>query len=187
MWEAKVDFNARTLLRYYTDLFNEPAFLLERYTTDEIERGLGMQGIRGWANWTLGCILMHADNTVDEAEACIRSLHQLFAKLFARSSQLDEVAYMWWDIGYGSCGSPQPPKREVAEKDHGRLRQASFETMVQVLQIKSATCQRAAIHGLGHSSHPDKEKVLQQYLEDHPNLSDGDRGYVLSAIAGKIL
>ncbi len=184
--EAKVDFDARGLLRYYTQLFREPAFLRDRYTPAEIERGLGMAGIRGWGNWTLGCVLSNADNTQDEAEACIRAMYDLFAKLFAQGS-LGDVSYMWWDVGYGACRSPFPARREIDEADHVRLDQATFETMVRVLQLESTVCQSAAIHGLGHSFHPDKEKVLRQFLSDHPDLSDGDRDFVMRAIAGKIL
>jgi hypothetical protein len=185
-YEASVDFDPRTLLSYYTRLFTDPAFLLEHWTSGEIEQGLGMDGLRGWVDWSLGCVLVHADNTIDEAEICIRSIYHLFDKLFAQGG-LWNVAYMWWDIGYGKCDSSDMPKREVVEQDRGRLYQASFETMTKVLRIKSRACQSAAIHGLGHSSHPEKENVLRQYLADHPNLSDGDRAYVMSAIAGKVL
>jgi TPR repeat protein len=184
--EAEILFDARTLLRYYTQLFREPAFLLDRYSKAEIERGLDVDGIRGFANWTVGCVMQSAENTVDEAETCIRAMYELFAKLFARVS-FDTVEYMWWDVGYGACGRNSFPKREIQESDRQRLSQATFETMTRVLQLEARNCQSAAIHGLGHSSHPDKEQALLQFLHDNPDKSDRDRSYVMAAIEGKIL
>jgi hypothetical protein len=94
---------------------------------------------------------------------------------------------MWWDIGYGDCSSywrtdSSFKKREYPEDVRNRLKQANFETMIRVLQLESLRCQKAAIHGLGHSSHPDKEKALRQYLADNPNLPEWLRLYTLTAI-----
>jgi hypothetical protein len=94
---------------------------------------------------------------------------------------------MWWDVGYGACGGNPLPKREGLDSDRQRLYQAEFETMVRVLQLEARNCQSAAIHGLGHSSHPDKEQAFLQFLNDNPDLSDRDRSYVMAAIQGNIL
>lgn len=184
---ARVDFDARRLLTYYTRLFRNPEFLMNLYSSDELELGLGMETIRGFVNWSVYCVMMHPDNTVDEAEACIRSVYDLFAKLFSRSVAPD-AAYMWWDIGYGACSHSQPsPRKTLTEAERKRLFQADFETMVRVLGHESLTCQGAALHGLGHSLHPDKENGLLKFLADHPDLSDGARFRIMEAIKGDVL
>ncbi|HEX2906814.1 MAG TPA: hypothetical protein VHO69_08140 [Phototrophicaceae bacterium] len=190
-WEdcAVVFFNPSQLLQYYTQLFREPEFLLERYNRDEINCGLEV--IREFNNWTVGCVLDSSETTVAEAEACIRATYDLFAKLLSKTPY-DSVGYMWWDAGYGRCGGKWRggtliKERTMTDEDHKRLYQVYFETMVSVLQLPSRPCQTAAIHGLGHSKHPDKERVLRQYLADHPDLSDRSRSYVMEAIKGEIL
>lgn len=186
---TEVIFNSSQLSRFYTQLFQNPAFLIDRYSYDQIEQGLGMQGIRGWANWTIGCAMRNQNTSVDEEEACIRSMYGLFVHLFAKAG-FTEIGFMWWDIGYGACSDrhtdPKPVMRILTEEDRQKLIAANFETMVRVLNLKSRACQKAAIHGLGHSSHPDKEKVLRQYLDDNPDLLDWLRSYVMAAIGGRV-
>lgn len=182
--QAEVIFHSGQLVRFYTKLFENPAFLPDRYSVDQIIQGFGMQGIRGWATWTIGCAMRSADTTPDEEEACIRSMYGLFEHLFSRA-EFDEIGFMWWDIGYGACGDRAPRIiRKDDEETRKRLYQATFDTMVRVLHLKSKDCQRAAIHGLGHRRHPDTEKVLRQYLEDNPNLPEYLKEYALGAIVG---
>lgn len=183
--QAKVIFKSSQLVHFYTQLFTDPAFLHKRYSEDQIKQALGYNGIRGSKSWTIGCAMFSEDVTTDETEACIRSTYGLFGGLFNHAGYT-EIGFMWWDIGYGGCERPRkydPNYKPPSKEDLQRLNQAEFETIVRVLNSKSSyEAQHAAIHGLGHRSHPDKIKTLEQYLEDHPNIPAWLREYALYAI-----
>lgn len=184
---AKVMFHANEIVRFYTELFQNPGFLQERYSDEQIIQGFDMNGMRGSAHWTIGCVMWHESTTVEEAEACIHAMYDLFVHLFSKAVFI-EVGFMWWDIGYGACGhsSLKNMLREATEEEKHRLRQATFDTQVRVLKLKGYENQKAAIHGLGHSSHPDKEKVLRNYLDENPDLPAWLRDYAIGAIEGTL-
>lgn len=183
---AEVSFDPVHLLHFYTELFQAPAVLLERYTIDQIIQGLEMGGIRGWQDWTIGCVMWHPDTTADDVIACRRAMVGLFKHLFNKPGLLD-VGFMWWDIGYGVCSDRT--KVEISkydDEDRKRVIQSSFLTMTEVLHMKSYYAQKAAIHGLGHFGSDESKAVLRQYLDDNPDLPASLREYALDAIEGRI-
>ena len=183
--QAEILFDPQKLLRYYIKLFNEPSFLTNRFSEEQIEQALGMQCIRGWADWTLGCAMAHPNSTVDDMEACILAMYNLFDKLFA-GSNLSDTGFMWWDIGYGACSDSGLASANVKEKltdaDRQRLRNAKHQTQVRLLNHKSYSCQEAAIHGLQHSGHPERENALRKYIADNPDLPARLKEFALHAI-----
>lgn len=192
-WErqARVTFSPPEVVRLYTEMFQNAHLIAERYSADQIEQGIGMSGIRGWANWTIGCVLTDASTLLDDAVACIHAMYELFEQLFSKAD-FENIGYMWWDIGYGACshGSREDlavNKREWTEEVRYQLSQATFETMVRVLSHPHMRCQEAAIHGLGHSHHPEKKQVLERYLENNPNIPLRLREYTLAAMRGEIM
>ncbi len=187
-WEkhAEVFFNPSELVHMYTEMFKNAGLIAERYNIDQIEQGFGMLGIRGWANWTIGCVLTDVSSAMEDAEDCIHAMYELFAQLFLKPYYTD-IGYMWWDIGYGVCENPTAKRPERTKEDKQRLFQASFDTIVKVLKMPQLSCQEAAIHGLGHSRHPDKERVLQEYLRDNPDLPCRLSDYALAAIRGEVM
>lgn len=186
---AEVTFDAQKLLHFYIELFHNSLSLQKRYSINQIVQGFGSKGIRGWNDWTVGCVMAHPDTVVDDVVTCIQSMGRLFEDLFRRTDFLS-TGFMWWDIGYGSCGydgiGRQKP-REYSEEDIKRINQKNFLVMVEVLNMDSLHCQKAAIHGLGHSKHYEKELVLLEYLDTNPDLPASLREYALDAIKGRIM
>lgn len=185
---AEVIFDPTQLLHFYTELFQAPSILAERYTTDQIIQGMDMTGIRGWQDWTIGCVMWHPDTTADDVVACRRAMVGLFKHLFNLPG-LSDVGFMWWDIGYGVCSHTTVKTNEPKynAKDRKRVIQSSLLTMTDVLNMKSYDAQRAAIHGLGHFGSDESKAVLKQYLDDNPDLSESLREYALDAIKGRIM
>ena len=64
------------------------------------------------------------------------------------------------------------------------MQDAIFEALVQILRLDSLTCQRAALHGLGHLRHRETEKAVQDFLDRNPNLSEDDRTYAHACAKG---
>lgn len=188
---AEAHFDPTQLLHFYTELFQDPSFLLERYTSDQIIQGLdmGKGGIRGRYDWTIGCAMSHPDTTADDIIACCRAMVGLFKHLFFRGAGLYDIGFMWWDIGYGGCGHETIRDRKSKYSDEDRIRviHSSLLTMIDVLNMNSYYAQRAAIHGLGHFGSDESKAVLQQYLDDNPDLPASLREYALSAIKGEIM
>jgi hypothetical protein len=189
-YSAEVIFDARQIIQHYIALFNEPTFLLEHYTRDEIERAFWT--MRDGRDWSVACSIQNAENSLDDAEACIRSMYNLYSGLFTQIS-FDTIDYMWWEDGLyaamcsNSSHGQRIEKRQMEKLDYKRLGEATFDTLTRILQLQSGNCRAAAIHGLNHFSHPDKERVLLRFIEDNPELSDRDRSFVMAAIRGELL
>jgi hypothetical protein len=104
----------------------------------------------------------------------------LYRDLFA-IDPLDTSSHMFWDgIAY-DYGLTRDPKSNVEDR---RVQHAMFEALVQILQLDSLTCQRAALHGLGHLRHRETEKAVEDFLDRNPNLSEQDRAYARACASG---
>ena len=183
--QAKVIFSPPEILKLYTEMFQSANLIAERYSPTHIKQGLNP--IRG--NWTLGCVLSDENSSVEDGEACIRAMYDLFVHLFQRADFVT-TGYMWWDIGYGGCDDNlrlklKAQKHKRSPEKRQRLLQATFETQVRVLQMKNLDCQEAALHGLQHYDHPDTQEALRQYLRDNPDLPSSHREYALGIIKDK--
>ena len=51
----------------------------------------------------------------------------------------------------------------------------------------SPTCQRAALHGLGHLHHPQTPQLIQRYLDERPSLTNDWKQYALAAAEFKVM
>ncbi len=174
-------------LDYLTQLFENVSSVLTPYTDAQVNNGLWF--ISGSA---LGIIEVLFDSRMEWArrERCIRAMYRLYADVFDKRcsphlSHLDEpdanplnsICYMWWDLlpilWY------EPPFYPVG-----------FEVMQDTLQLDSIACQEAALHGLGHLAFYRKDEVaavIDQFLEQHPNMRPELRSYTLAARSGCIL
>lgn len=182
-YTAAIDLDPAELAHHYIRLFHNPEFLLERYHPSELEQGFWQMH---YHKWSIGGVIFGRDVAIEQSEACIRAMYSLFAKLFAQNP-LDTSSYMWWDSDFTKLYCPYDvPQREYDESEIQRLRQVMFETLTAILQLDSLDCKAAALHGLGHLPHPDKEKVIKAFLVDHPELADWHE-YAIAAIEGDIL
>lgn len=169
-WAVRID--PKTLILYSTQLFDNPSFLMSRYTADQLEEGfwflLGPENRLADLLW---------DQSIDllAREQCVLAMPIVFERLFAKDP-LDQACYMWWDL------------LRNFEADHDeRIQEAMLEALRRILKIDSGACQMSALHGLGHLRHPDKLGVISDFLHSNPGIDEKLRSYALSALKGEVL
>lgn len=176
-WHIKVEFNAENIGEYYVQLFRQPEFLLGRFTKLQLEEGFwAIQGpnLDCSAYW----IIENSDLPFPVREECIRSMADLFSRLFA-SEPFETSVQMWWDsLCYDwSCGLR---KRERGGEDL-ELQDMFFHTLAEVLAIDSRICQSSALHGLNHLRHPRTKELVERFIDERPSLTPEQKAYALAA------
>ncbi|KAB2857356.1 MAG: hypothetical protein F9K46_13050 [Anaerolineae bacterium] len=174
-------------LDYLTRLFENASSVLTPYSDAQVNNGLWFIG-----GSALGIVEVLFDEGLawGRREQCIRAMYGLYADIFAKRcsphlSHLDEpganplnsICYMWWDLlpilWYEAPFYP-----------------VGFEVMRDTLQLDSIACQEGALHGLGHLAFYREDEVaavIDQFLEQHPNIRPELRTYALAARSGCIL
>jgi hypothetical protein len=176
-WHTEVAYTPDLICSYYMRLFQQPQFLLERFSKLQLEEGF-------WAIQVdnLDCsasrIIWHPELSFAVREECVRAMADLFRNLFA-TEPLDSSVQMWWDsLCYDwHCGNK---KRERGGEDE-RMQDVIFQTVTTILSIDSDICQKAALHGLGHLHHPQTETLIARYIAEHPTLTEEQVEYALAA------
>ncbi|HEX6770542.1 MAG TPA: hypothetical protein VF126_00855 [Acidobacteriaceae bacterium] len=182
-WHFDITFDARRVCGYYVNLFDAPRFLLESYSKAQLEQGFwAIQGSN------LDCSAFHIiwdrDLPFPIREQCVKSMVILFKGLFAIEPLVDAVS-MWWDsLCYDwHCGNR---KRSRGGEDRA-MQDVMFETLVDILELESPTCQGAALHGLSHLHHPDTGDAIRLYLARNPHLSGDWKSTALAAAEFKLM
>lgn len=165
-WRAKVKYNPHEVARFYIRLFSEPEFLLARYTPTQLEQAF-------WAipSVNIDCSVTHIiwDQRVpfELRESCVRSMRDLYARLFS-VAPLETASNMWWDaLAYDwHCGI----RARSNGGDDSRMQDVMFDTLLAILQLPQSCCQEDALHGLGHLRHPDTETAIQRFLSASPDI-----------------
>jgi hypothetical protein len=181
-WHMEVQFDARKIAAYYVQMFKEPEFLLTRYTKEQLEEGFwAIEGAN--LDCSVNRIIDDSELRLSIREECIRSMTNLFKRLFAREA-LDTSVFMWWDeLCYDwHCGNRN---RERGGEDL-ELQDVFFQTIAEVLAIDSWICQKAALHGLGHLHHPQTKELIDRFLEEHPSLTQEQKAYAVAAANFKV-
>jgi hypothetical protein len=195
-WEffATVQHEPATLVQFYTRLFEDPTVLTDQFRRDQLEQGFWvLMGSHHGAIWTVAALVWNSDVPLKERETCIRSMFDLFAKLFADDA-LGEASFKWWDAlarpyhrEARSSFYGDKPNTSLSEGDWLRTRDVMFETLAQILRLSALNCQAAALNGLRHLNHPDTEHIIRDYLNtltsDDPRL----RQYAEAALNGNVL
>jgi hypothetical protein len=176
-------FDPQPLCDYYTRLFRNPCFLLERFTKIQLEEGFWAIQV-GFYECSVMDLIWIPDLPFAAREECVRSMLDLFSKLFA-VEPLDASAQMWWDslCFDWDCGNRN---RERGGEDL-LMQDVMFQTLSSILDLSSAFCQGAALHGLGHLHHPETEQLVGRYLERHPLLTKERREYALAVARFEVL
>ena len=179
----EVDFDPLKVSEYYLRLFREPEFLREAYTVPQLEEGFW--AIQSCAvEWSVQRLLENLDLPFSVKEACVRSMFDLFAKLFA-FEPLDSAVVMWWDslcfdLGHSNRGGENSGEGLL-------LSDVMFDTLSRILLLPFRHCQRAALHGLGHLHHPETPKLIEDFIANHPALSEEEKNYALAAAKFEVL
>jgi hypothetical protein len=182
-WHVKVTFDPARIANFYVRLFNDPEFLLQRFTPAQLEEGF-------WAiqSSTLDCsvyYLIWIEELPFTLRAdCVRSMYHLFEKLF-RKQQLFTADGMWWDsLTYDwHCGNRS---RSNGGEDL-QMQDVIFGTLARLLQSDSVVCQSAALHGLGHLHHPETTVLIKDFVDRNSKMSDELRNYALAASKFNVL
>jgi hypothetical protein len=159
------------LVQYSTQLFQNTAFLFERYSLEQLEQGFRFIPIVG----ELVDAVWNMDVPLSARQRCIRSMVNLFQSVFMKDS-LGDVAFMWWD---SFRFFEDEPEREMVEAIWGALS--------QIIRMESSVCWGSALHGLGHLSHPGKVALINDFLQTHPDVHSDTKNYALAALEGSVL
>jgi len=176
-WMAEVEFDPLLVAGHYIRLFTSPEFLVGRFSGEQLE-----QGFRAIQSCNLECSVDELiwDHRVprDIRESCVRSMEELFGRLFAVCG-LEESVDMWWDslaYDWHCCF------RNRCSGGEDRLMQdVMFETLGKILTQPFVKCQRSALHGLGHLHHPGTAQLIRDYLARNPEIGAELRDYALAA------
>ena len=182
-WHVETTFDPAVICAYYMRLFQEPEFLSTRFSKAQLETGFwAIQGPN--LNCSAYRIIQETELPFSLREKCIRSMFNLFIRLFFTES-LDTSVSMWWDsMCYDwHCGNR---KRERGGDDE-RMQDTFFETLSKLLSSASENCQGAALHGLGHLHHPHTPKLVERYIEEHPALTKEWKAYALLAAKFQVM
>lgn len=182
-----IDFYEERNVTLFIKLFNASGALPSKFPLEKLEQGMcAMQGPNLVGN--VYHLIWNSDLAIEMKERLIGSLYDLYANLYQHTS-LDLSGSMWWDsLAYRfHVDFDMGEYRDSYPADKIRIQDVMFETLKRILTIPSKACQGAALHGLGHLRHPATERVIQDYLEKHPDLNDEDRKYVMACITGEIM
>lgn len=182
-WNTEVTFDPQTVCAYYVHLFKQPDFLAERFSKPQLEEAF-------WAipgrnlSCSAGNLIWNADLPFANRAECIRSMSNLFARLFA-AEPLETSVSMWWDaLCYDwHC---ENRRRERGGEDL-LMQDVMFETLTSILDHDSPICQGAALHGLGHLHHPETPQLIQNYLAKHRSLTKEWKEYALAAARFQVM
>ncbi|MFZ3214574.1 MAG: hypothetical protein WA192_00770 [Candidatus Acidiferrales bacterium] len=182
-FSLEVIYDPRTICVYYVRLFRQPAFLLNQFSTAQLNQGLW--AIHGGAlDCAVSCVVSDTDLPFAVREECVRSMADLFRLLFA-GGLLQESSGMWWDsLCYDwHCGTRN---RERGGEDL-RMQDVMFETLTKILRFDCEFCQFGALHGLGHLHHPRTWTLVHTFIAEHPALSAERKQYALKGAAFQVL
>lgn len=176
-WHLELKFDVEKICAYYVRLFQQPEFLLTRFTKPQLEEGFwAIQGPN--LDCSVYRLILESNLLFPLREDCIRSMFDLFERLFSKEP-LDTSVQMWWDsLCYDwHCGIR---RRERGGEDM-ELQDVFFQTLARILAIDSEVCQKAALHGLGHLHHPQTREVIDKFIAEHPSLTPEQGEYALAA------
>lgn len=187
MWEFDpVNFDPIRTVRFYIQLFNDPAFLFQRFSREQLENGFWQVqscNLEIAAGHLLGTGSIPLDLRLD----FIRAMYNLY-KYFFSIDPLENSCFMWWDGVTSDTGvSSKYGIKDRIKEDYTAIRDTMFETLGNILELDSPCCRSAALHGLGHLGHPDTETLIHKYLDAHPELDRGTRAYALASITGDMM
>ncbi len=199
--------NRAIALNHLDRLFSEPAFLIERFTPNQI--GTGLAFLVNGALSQYGFVFLDYRLSIDQRTRCLRNIATVYESVFTkicsnmkqhgRSSSppelkiVDGICFMFWDVFglYGRTRSDRRDEPNIKENwnDNCQIEAACLDAMERTLAIDHLSCQEAALHGLGHWQmyYPDRVvPIIDRYLASDitkPELAQ----YAQNARRGEIL
>jgi len=169
-------FDPKQYLLYATQLFKQPAFLLKKYSIEQIEQGFWLL-LSGPSGFNLGELVWNKKLPWRVRQACVLSMGDLFQNLFTKTPDLI-ICFMWWD---------ELRDWDFRKNRDPKIRDIVFQTLSLILAIPSEPCQMSALHGLGHLKHSETKTLITDYLKQNPRLKNEIKKYAHLARKGKVL
>lgn len=185
--------NPALTLSFLTRLFEEPGFLIERFTAGQIDQGLYYLVDNSCSEHMFA--LRDSELPWEVRCKCIAAMASLYEKLLAplNGNSLGHTAtrhdpdhpnfacHMWWDVIplYGGLDHP----------DRGGINQAVLEVFEKTLKLKSEACLESVLHGLGHWHLYLPEKtgpIVRRFLAERKDISPTLRRYAEDAATGMV-
>ena len=178
---------------FLTELFEHAGERLAPYTNAQLNQGFWYLLGSGASGLTRAT----HDPTIPVAAwvRCVRALITLFAQVFAPrcsphlghrdepdTDPLNLACYMWWDL----LPLPALPDGSGRAALHG----ACLDVLAATLDVDSAPCRESALHGLGHWTSHNPERVadiIDRFLAAYPGLRPELLAYARAARGGCVL
>jgi hypothetical protein len=158
-------------LSLMAELFRGARVLLPRFSPAQIDQGLWFM-FSGGSEW-FTALLADRDLPWAARRAVIRAIYELYDGLLTHI-EVDQSGYMLWDLLLGKF-----------DDDYTEIADTCFETLVRILNLPQAECQRAALHGLGHLEHVQTARVVSEYLRDQAPSDPELREYAGEVLRGE--
>lgn len=168
---------------HLTRLCREAAQLPASYTPAQLEQGFWFLFSAAGENLVQAPLFDPAVPWPDRATA-LASLADLYEGLFSWEP-CGDAAYMLFDgLVCGRYGYPHS-EHNLGGEDV-RTRAHLFGVLQRILALPSATCQRGALHGLGHLLHPGTDVVIDRFLASGRVADEEIVAYAAAARTGDV-
>jgi hypothetical protein len=192
--DVSFEIDERHQLGLLAELFGNARVQLAGYSASKVVQGLRcMMGGVHYESFT--GLVWSAALPLDRRRAVIQSVFELYDQLLAAYPYEsidfrhpdDDRPFSGIDYGVPHLLLSEPWFRDRSEADQTSIRAAFFELFTRLLEHPAPVAQYAALHGLGHLEHPDREATIDRYLADNPWMDPDQRDYALAARRGDVL
>lgn len=170
------------LLGHLTRLCAELSTATDRYSASQINQGIWF--LLG-ACIDVPALLIDPAIPLDCRERCIAAMPGVFSGYVASypaDLPIENGFFMWFDL-VASAVTDMP---EGTEKEH--LADAVLRAIEKVLAIDDVRCQAAALHGVGHLSHPRRRAVVEKWVSRHrADLDEAGAAWVRQCRDGTVM
>lgn len=183
-FDLVIHYSAAHNARCLVELFRNARGLPSKYDRAKLEQGCWAMFGAGF-DGNLNDLIWECEIPLETKEDLISSMFFLYRDLFALDP-LGEACEMWWD-GLAYDINPMNFVDPANNAAHKKIQNAMFETLAKILKLDSVDCQWAALHGLNHVLHPETNRVVKDFVESNPDLSDEDVEYAILCANGQAM
>ena len=181
-----------SLAEHMARLFEQPAFLAERFSSEQIDQGFWFLPHGEWDHYKYA---LRDEIPLETQLRWVRAIPNLYRNLFAPlcsphmgsqpinqdlpENPLNGACYMFWDMNdlYAL----------VSSFWHRHVWPDALRALEQILEIDSIPCQESALHGLGHlyKTIPDQvQSIIRRFPQTGKKLHPALQGYAEAAGKG---
>jgi hypothetical protein len=154
-----------------------------QFAASQINQGLWM--LLG-ERVNFGEYLVETTIPLDSRLQCLSAMKDVYSGYVAGfSGPVENVFLMWWHLIIASAGWGE---NLIVNDEDQHLRSQAFTVLTEILAIPDPVCQRCALHGLGHLGHPERPRVVDEWLtENRPLLTPDTTAWVEQCRDGSVM